>query len=519
MNPKLNNKKTGKVFLIGVGPGDIGLLTLRGKWALQQSDIIIYDSLINSEILNFAPKNSKLIFRGYRGENHALSQHQLNFLLIKYAKKGYSVSRLKGGDPFILGRGGEEAEYLKKFDIPFEVIPGVSSVVGVPAYAGIPLTHRDYSDSFLVISAVKRSREFNSAILSESILKYKGTIVILMGFYFLKEICEGLIHIGKNSKTPIAVIQNGTFASQKIVIGSLEDISQKVKNNKIQPPIIIIIGDVVRLSEKMNWIKNKPLFGKRILITRDSNQNQDIRLKLVQLGAEVVEIPMIEILPLPVKKEFNEMIQHIQKYPIIIFSSSNGVELFFEKILEKKQDARVLHNSKIICVGTATEKRLKSFGVIADWIPEKFNQNGVLKYFENNNFKNDEILMIGAKNHREDLVKSLNKIKIKVKYFPIYKTSFPRSSAPKIEMLFKRNESIDLIVFFSPSAVEGFFSHLPHGRYPIKKIKFAVVGPTTLEKLKQYTSNVPICSLTATTDSLIYEIQKYFNEYSLNFIK
>ena len=293
----MTSGKKGKVYLVGAGPGDPGLLTLKAKECIEKADVVVYDYLANEIFLNYAHKNAELIYVGKKGGSHTMGQEDINRLIVEKAERGFNVARLKGGDPFIFGRGGEEAEEIVKAGIPFEIVPGITSAIAVPAYAGIPLTHRDHTATVAFITGHEDPTKEQSTVNWEKLATGAGTLVFLMGIGNLPKIAEELIKNGRSPDTPVAVIRRGTVPSQKSVEGRLHDIANIALEKGIKPPGIIVVGDVVNLRRKLNWFERKPLFGRRIVVTRAREQASDFLARLSDLGAECLEFPTIEISP------------------------------------------------------------------------------------------------------------------------------------------------------------------------------------------------------------------------------
>jgi len=326
----LKNKAKGIVYLIGAGPGDPGLITVKGREYLSKADIIVYDYLANECLLSSAKKDAKIIYVGKKSGCHTMPQRDINNLLVTSSKKGLTVARLKGGDPFIFGRGGEEAIELSKKGVTFEIVPGVTSAVAAPAYAGIPLTHRNFASTVCFITGHEDPTKEESRINWNALAQSSGTLIFLMGIANLYKIVKKLKVLGKSPHTPAAVVANGTMLNQRTVTGSIADIAQKVKNANLEAPGIIVIGDVVNLSEHLNWFESRPLFGKKIVITRPENQAIGFISTLSKLGADCLLFPTIAILPPANWKELDNAIINLSRYDWILFTSVNGVKYFFK---------------------------------------------------------------------------------------------------------------------------------------------------------------------------------------------
>ncbi|MCX7918559.1 MAG: uroporphyrinogen-III C-methyltransferase, partial [bacterium] len=365
-------KNFGKVYLVGAGPGDPGLITVKGLECIKTADVIIYDYLANPKLLAYARPETELIYVGKKAGEHTLPQEEINALLIKKAHAGKTVCRLKGGDPTVFGRGGEEAEVLVQAGILFEFVPGVTSAIAVPAYAGIPVTHREYTSDFAVITGhevpTKGSSSINWAHLATSV----GTLIFLMGVGNLPLIVTQLLKHGRPKRTPVAIIRHGTTPKQETIVGTLADIAEKAKQNQFKPPAVIIVGDVVKLRDKLNWFESNPLFGKRILVTRTRSQASEFVRVLESFGAEVIEFPTIEIIPPSNWRPLDKAIRNLANYDWVIFTSVNGVTYFFQRLAEKNLDSRLFRTARIAAIGPATAEALKEKGLIPDIVPMEY---------------------------------------------------------------------------------------------------------------------------------------------------
>lgn len=500
-------KKKGKVYLVGAGPGDLGLFTLKGKEILEIADTVIYDYLANPELLKLCPKACEFIYVGKKGGAHTLPQEKINKLLITKAKEGKIVVRLKGGDPFLFGRGGEEIEELIREGIPFEVVPGITSAIAVPAYAGIPVTHRNFTSTLAIITGHEAEDKEESKVNFSALAKL-GTLVFLMGVKNLPYIVENLIKEGKNPSTPCAVIQWGTTPKQKTATGTLENIVEEVKKRGITAPAIIVVGEVVKLRETFNWFEKKPLFGKRVLITRTREQASKLSKALAELGAEVIEIPTIEVKPLLTENIF-ESIKNISSYDWLIFTSENGIKYFFEALSYLKLDLRILGGVKIAVIGPATKNALFSRGLYADLMPEKnYTQEGLCEAFSKIEIENKRILIVRAKKAREFLPEILQKRGARVEILPIYETIKPLDSLEKLKEVI---HNLDIITFTSSSTVDNFFELLKEGQLTLSHdTLFASIGPITTETLKRYGYPPQITAKEYTVPGLVSAIVEYF---------
>ncbi len=506
-------EKVGKVYLIGAGPGDPGLITLKGKNLLEKAEVMIYDYLANPVLLKFCPDFCELIYVGKKGGEHTLPQEEINKLLVQKAKEGKLVVRLKGGDPFLFGRGGEEIEALVQENIPFEVIPGITSGIAVPAYAGIPVTHRDFTSTLALITGHEAENKEESKVDFKALSRL-GTLVFFMGVKRLPFIVENLLKEGKSPETPCAVIQWGTTPRQKTVSGTLANIIGKAKEKGITAPAIIVIGEVVRLRDKFNWFEKKPLFGKRILITRTREQASKLKELLEELGAEVIELPTIEVKPLINKQTF-DVLKNLSYYDWIIFTSENGVRFFFLALFQQGLDVRSLGENKIAVIGPATEKALSNFYLKPDLKPEKdFTQEGLAETFKREDLKGKRILLVRAKVAREILPSLLKELGASVDILPIYETVKPEFSPEDLKSLFK--EPLSAITFTSSSTAENFFSILNSVKIELpKETVLASIGPVTSETLRKLGYEPTITAKEYTIPGLVSALVAYFDKREL----
>jgi uroporphyrinogen III methyltransferase / synthase len=481
-------KSKGTVYLVGAGPGDAGLLTLRGAELLRRADVVIYDVLANAELLKFAPATAEFIPRGSRGTDKALTQDQLNALMISKASEGKCVVRLKGGDPYIFGRGGEEAEELAAANIPFEVVPGVSSIVAAPNYAGIPLTHRGVASTFTVLTGHEDPEKESSDLDFEEIARIPGTKVILMGLKRLRELTETLVARGMSPKTPIAIVHRGTTGGQQSVEGTLATIADIVHKQKISAPAITIIGDVVKLREKLNWFERRPLFGQRIVVTRTREQASQLSKQLSDLGAEVLEIPTIKLVP-PTEDRRQDLIDallELNSYNWLVFTSPNGVTAFFDLFFKRFQDLRDIGGARIAAIGPATAAKLKELHLQVDLMPDEAIASKIATAFDKfETVENLKICLLRAEVANPDLPKALEELGAIVDDIAVYKTVAEtqdlNGAAAKLA-----DKGMDWITFTSASTVEHF-----HARFDLPKLlkefpqaKLVSIGPETSKAIR-----------------------------------
>ncbi len=366
------------MYLVGAGPGDIGLLTVKGLKCLQKAEVVIYDFHLNAQILNYISHDAEFIYAGKRGGHHTMTQDEINTTIVAKAKEGKNVCRLKGGDPFVFGRGGEEAQVLVREGIRFEVVPGVSSSIAAPAYAGIPLTHRLYSSSFAVIPGYEDTTKEESSIDWSKLATGVGTLVFLMAVKNIGVLTQKLMENGRDPDTPVAVIRWGTRPDQRTLQGRLKDIADLVFERDIKPPAVMVVGEVVNLRQELKWYELKPMFGHRILVTREHAEGFE---DLEELGAEVVQFSTVEIVPPQSWDGLDGCIEGIGSYDWVIFTSANGVRYFFRRLFEKGVDIRDLKGLKICAIGTKTAGEIRKFGLKVDLVPEEFRAEGLIEAF------------------------------------------------------------------------------------------------------------------------------------------
>jgi len=467
----------GRVYIIGAGPGDPGLITLRGVQCIQEADVIIYDHLVSPEILRHAGEKTRLIYAGKQGGDHTLSQYEINNLLVAEAGQGAVVARLKGGDPFIFGRGGEEAEVLREAGIPFEVVPGISSAVAVPAYAGIPLTHRNHTVSVAFVTGhedpMKGKSDHDWPTLAGI-----GTLVFLMGVKNLPAIAENLIRYGKDAATPAALIRWGTTPDQETLTGTLGDIAQKAEERRFSPPSIFVVGGVVGLRETLNWFETKPLFGRGIVITRPEAQAEELSELLRARGARVIYFPVIRIAPPESWEELDGAIDRLESYRWIIFTSANGVAFFFRRLRERGRDIRDLKGIRIATIGPATASAVETLGIRVDLVPEEFISEGVVKAFAGEDLRGRRVLLPRAEQARDVIPEGLAKMGADVDVATAYRTVRSDRNAAELES-FLAEDKVDVITFTSPSTVANFLGIMGPDFHLPSKVRIACIGPVT----------------------------------------
>ena len=500
--------KPGKVYIIGAGPGDPGLITLKAVECLRLADVVIYDNLVNEDLLKYAPKAARFVYAGKKGGDHTLSQDKINELLSREALAGNTVARLKGGDPFIFGRGGEEAEVLVEQGVPFEVVPGVTSAIAVPAYAGIPLTHRGLTSTVAFITGHEDPTKEQSDIDWQALVGI-GTLVFLMGVKNLGQITQALIARGKSSDTPAALIRRGTMPHQQILAGTLATIVDLARARKFKPPAILVVGKVVDLRETLRWFDTKPLFGKGVVITRPQRQADDLAQLLAAEGASPIAFPTISIEPPVDWSELDRAIGELESYQWLIFTSANGVHFFFDRLREKGRDVRDLKGIKICCIGPATAKQIEDRGIKVDLMPEEFIAEGILKSFATLNLQGVKILIPRAAKARDILQDNLRKQGAAVDVAVTYQTV---NSGGKREELIGRIEEgdVDVITFTSSSTVTNFIDIMGADYALPPGIKIACIGPVTAATAQKAGFEVDIQQQEYTMEGLVHAIVNYF---------
>lgn len=487
-----------KVYIIGTGPGDEELLTLKAVDTLKKCTAVLYDRLVSNNILNYLNEDCKIFYCGKEPGAHYKTQEEINESLVKLAKEGHIVGRIKGGDPYVFGRGGEEVLELINENIEFEVIPGVTSPISVLNYAGIPITQRGMSQSFHIITGM------TAGVLNinwEAIAKEKGTLVFMMGLNNLGAIIENLLKYGKDENTKVAVIMRGTSSKQKKVVGTIKDIEKKVAEAKLQSPCIIVMGEVVSLNDKLNWYEKKPLFGLNICVTRSREQSSNLKKRLRELGSEVTEINSIKIKP--TKENLNEVKDKLSDYDHIILTSVNGVNIFFDYIIENKIDLRTI-KAKFSVVGKATRKALEKRGIQAFVMGREFVGEGLFKALESHLRSEEKVLIPCSSGSREYLKDEIEKLGLVVDRVHTYNTVCGEVKNKKAF------EEVDFILYTSPSTVNNMITLF--GVDKIKEKHNIAIGPQTYKTLKENSIEAHMCKKHS-EDGFLDEILEIYNTY------
>ncbi len=497
---------------MGAGPGDPGLLTIRGVEVLKRAEVVIYDYLANEEFLRYAPPEAERIYVGKKGGDHTLSQDAINRLLVEKGRTR-TVVRLKGGDPFVFGRGGEEAEDLVRAGIPFEVVPGVTAAVAVPAYAGIPLSHRDFTTSMTFVTGHERGDKGASRIAWKELAGGKGTLVFFMGVKNLSEIRGNLLANGCSPETPAAVIRWGTTVRQKTIVGTLADIAEKVLEAGLTPPAVIVVGEVVRLRDRLNWFESRPLFGRRIVVTRAREQASDFKALLMELGAECIEFPMIQIAPPPSWEPLDSAIARVSSYEWIIFTSVNGVRFFMERLRASGGDVRKLKDALLAAIGPRTAEALEKHGLRPDLVPSEYRAEAIMEALPKDGLEGLRFLIPRAMIARDVLPDSLRKAGALVDVVPAYQTVMPPGKSAEILALFGEG-AVDCLTFTSSSTVDNFFAMFQEEelRARLGRATTACIGPITAETAQKHGLSVDIMPREYTIPALASAIASHFAE-------
>ncbi len=502
----------GKVYLVGTGPGDLGLLTIKGKELIEDADCLVFDYLVGSGILELAKEDAEKIYVGKKSSNHTLPQPEINSLLIQKAREGKVVVRLKGGDPFIFGRGGEEAVELADAGIPFEVIPGVTSAIAAPAYAGIPLTHRDHNSTVAFVTGQEDPTKEESRIDWDAISTGIGTLVFLMGIKNLPSIASQLLSHGRDPATPSAIIRWGTTPQQEVLSARLDEISDLAAQKGIDPPAILVVGGVVDLRERLEWFERKPLFGRKIVVTRARHQASRMVQLLRDQGAEAISFPTIEIRPPEKWDAMDRAIDDVAQYDWIIFTSTNGVNSFMGRLLQRNKDIRELKGIRIGSIGTSTAECIEAMGIRVDLLPEEYRAEGILEELFKEEVNGLRFLLPRAEKARDVLPEELSRRGAEVDVITAYRTVIPENRKEELIPLLE-TKSVDLIIFTSSSTVVHFVEMFGSEILPdlLGGVTIASIGPITAEKAKQLGIETHIMPDEYTIDGMIREIVRYYH--------
>ncbi len=502
----------GLVYLVGAGPGDPKLITVKGLECVKKADVIIYDRLASPRLLAYAQPEAELIYVGKMPDRHTLHQDAINRVLIEKALEGKVVTRLKGGDPFVFGRGGEEAEALLEQNIAFEIVPGITSAVAVPAYAGIPVTHRDFTSSFAVITGNEDANKNDSCIEWDKLATGVGTLVFLMGMRNLEFIVHQLVMNGRSEDTPVALIRWGTRPEQETLTGKLGDIVEKAKTAHLKHPVVIVVGDVVKLRDKLKWYENMPLFGKRVVITRSRSQASVLAEAIENLGGEPWEFPTICITDPDNFSPMDQAINEITKYDWIIFTSANGVQSFFKRLYHCKKDVRELKGIKLCAIGPKTREELEIRGLNCDYVPDEFVAEAIIEGLKKYDIKNKYFLLPRADIARKVLPIALQEMGAYVTEVDAYQTVPGEGNVEQMRELIIENK-VQVLTFTSSSTVKNFVKLLNKTDYQemLAGLTIACIGPVTAATARELGLQVDVEAKEYTIAGLVQAIVEYFN--------
>jgi uroporphyrinogen III methyltransferase/synthase len=510
----MSTKHRGIVYLVGAGPGDPGLLTVKGKECLEQADVVLYDYLANPALLLHAPANAEHIYVGRRGRGRYQEQSEINRLLIERAKSGQVVVRLKGGDPFVFGRGGEEAEAVAAAGVPFEVVPGVTAAVAVPAYAGIPVTHRTLASTMTIVTGHEDPSKGTTVIDWPKLAGTSGTLVFMMGMKTLPMIVARLLKDGRSPETPVAAVRWGTRADQRTIIGTLRDIVVKTQQARLEPPTVIVVGEVVKLREQLNWFEKRPLFGKRIVLTRAQEQAREFSRLLAAYGAETIEAPTIQIVPPASWKGVDQAIARLADYSWVIFTSMNGVASFMERLKLARKDVRALAHLQIGAIGPRTAEELARHGLTPDIVPSEYQAEGLLAALGTHDLRGKRVLIPRAEVAREMLPEQLREKGATVDVISVYRTIAPEVDLNRLKAHIESGV-IDAVTFTSSSTVRNFVDMMggvEQARRLGTKTTVACIGPITAQTAEESGLPVTIMPAENTVSALTQAIVRYFSE-------
>lgn len=499
------------VYLIGAGPGDPGLLTLRGKRCLEEADVVIYDYLVDTRILGYARSEAELLYVGKRSGKAAITQAEINRLIVARASRGQTVARLKGGDPFLFGRGGEEGQELLAAHIPFEIVPGVTSALAVPAYAGIPLTHRDHASAVAIVTGHKEVWDNAPHLNWATLAGAGGTLVFLMGTRQLRKNMQRLMDYGLSGKTPIALIRWGTRPTQEVLTGTVETIADLVDQHGFEPPSVAVVGEVVNLRQQLRWFDTKPLFGRRIVITRPRIQATRFVESLEQQGAYVLQFPTIQTVPVESYERLDAALDELSVYDWAIFTSVNGVRYFFDRLRDRQQDIRSLAGIRLAAIGPETARAVEALHLKVDAVPKEYRAEAIIPVL--GNVKDQQILLPRAARARKILPQELRAAGAHVDVISIYNTIQPKTHTQELRQLLQTGQ-VDLITFTSSSTVRNFMSLFPDDAIPamLRKTTIGCIGPITADTAREYGLTVRVqpeqYTIPDFTDAIVEHFQK-----------
>jgi uroporphyrinogen III methyltransferase/synthase len=492
----------GKVYLVGAGPGDPGLITAKGLQCLQEAQVVLYDRLVDQRLLGEASPEAEMLDVGKARGFHREPQEGINQLMVEKALEGKRVVRLKGGDPFIFGRGGEEAEALAKAGVPFEIVPGVTSAIAAPAYAGIPLTHRRVSSSVTIVSGSEDPTKGESTVDWKRLAGSNGTIAVLMGWETLPGIVETLMQHGMDASTPAALVQWGTEPHQKTVAGCLEDIVEKGREAGLAAPVVAVFGQVVNLRDRIGWFEERPLLGKRVLVPRTREQAGTLSKLLLEQGADPVEIPTIKVEPVEDTASLDAALKSLSNYDWVVFASVNGVAQAFNRLRDLEMDARAFSGARVCAIGSATAAALGERGIIADYVPQTAVSEAIVAGLGETELAGKSVLLLRAEVGRDVLLGGLSERGARVDDVAVYRTVVPEESREAIQDLVSGGK-LDVVTFTSSSTVTNLIALLGGDVAPLKGVKLACIGPITAQTAMDAGLEVDVVARKSTTAGLV----------------
>ncbi|GHC07266.1 uroporphyrinogen-III C-methyltransferase [Cerasicoccus arenae] len=502
----------GKVYLVGAGPGDPGLVTLRAKELIERCDALVYDYLANPDLLQWTKVGCEKIFVGKQPNLHAISQEEIEKILVKRAKAGESVVRLKGGDPFVFGRGGEEAETLQKDGVPYEIVPGVTAALASAAYAGIPLTHRNFSSSVSFLTGHEDPEKHEMHVDFEQFATVGGTLCIYMGMGHLAEITARLLKAGLSGETPVAIVQWATTPRQRSLLSTLAKVATAKEEAGLSSPAVVIIGEVAKLSTKIGWFEQRPLFGRRVVVTRSREQASELSAALTMLGAEVLELPLIEVAE-DAESTGEDIWPSLGAYRWLVFTSPNGVKYFFEKFHRKFDDLRCIGGVRIACVGETTAQAVREQRLVVDLVPDEAVSESLAEaLLREETLENETVLVVTGNRNRDVLIGKLEEGRAIVDAFPVYRTELTDLSGHPAATRF-RDSGADAITFASSSAVDGFVQQAknllpgPGARRP----KGVAIGPKTAARMREIGLPVDRLAKQSSIEGLVKAVQSLWD--------
>jgi len=498
----------GKVFLVGAGPGDPGLITVKGLQCVEAAEVVVYDHLVDRRIVGHAAPDAEMIDVGKVPGSGGSKQADINSLLVQKANQGNRVVRLKGGDSFVFGRGGEEADTLQREGIAFEVVPGVTSAVAAPAYAGIPLTHRGLASSFTVVTGTEMPGKDVSSVNWEALAEQPGTLVVLMGWENLPAIVEGLLRHGKEPETPIALVRWGTEPYQETVVGTLSNIVGRAANSGLKPPVVAVIGEVVQLRDRLRWFDNQPLFGKRILVTRTRSQAGVFSKLLAQRGAQAIELPTIEIGPIDDYRELDDALRELGRYEWVVFSSTNAAQAVFDRLQIIGLDARAFHGAKVAAIGSTTADRLAERGIVADFVPGQPVSEAMVDGLRGRGLESGRVLLPNADIARKALATGLSELGAIVDEVAVYRTSPAGGVEARLQDIIA--EGIDVATFTSSSTATNLVRLLDGSVDRLSEATIACIGPITATTARDLGLKVDIIASDHTIPGLVDALEAHF---------